>query len=63
VTFLGRPCPTHGVIGDDPGKSSRRVKHDSVQRGGGYKSDRGWRLDCAIQESMHAQSQTLDVEK
>jgi hypothetical protein len=52
-----------GAIGEDPGKSSARVKHDSVQRGGGCKSYRGWRLDYGIQESVHPQSQTLDVEK
>jgi hypothetical protein len=27
------------------------------------KSYRGWRLDCGIQESVHLQSETLDVEK
>jgi hypothetical protein len=52
-----------GAIGDDPGKSSGRVKPDSVRRGGGYKSYRGWCLDCGVQGSVHPQSQTLDVEK
>jgi hypothetical protein len=63
VTFLGRPFPTSNSLGDDRGKSSGRVKHDSVQRGGGCKSYRGWRFDCGIQESVHPQSQTLDMEK
>jgi hypothetical protein len=49
------------TIGDDLGKSSGRVKHESVQHVGNCKSYRGWRLDCGIQEFAHPQSQILDV--